>query len=381
MRVRAAVATVLAGVAVGACGSGGEQAADSDPATTAESTEATGTDSTSAEPDDQLPAEPKVTTVATGLEIPWGMTFLPGGDALVTERAGRVRLLRDGDRLAGDPVGEINVDDTGEGGLLGIAADPDFDDNAFVYLYRTTSGGNEVVRATFSGGKLGAPTTIVEGIPSAAIHDGGRIAFGPDDDLYISTGDASDQPSAQDPDSLAGKILRLDAAKARKDGGRPEVFSLGHRNPQGFDWQPGTDRLYENEHGPDGDDEVNLLEKGGNYGWPEARGDDHDGFVAPLSTYTPSIAPSGATFVDRKGSAWDGDYLVAALRGRQIRRVALDGRDVSTDEALFEGDFGRLRLVTQGPDGDLYVLTSNRDGRGSPTDEDDRILRITPPRS
>ena len=215
---------------------------------------------------------------------------------------------------------------------------------------------------------------LVEGIAAAAIHDGGRIHFGPDGRLYISTGDAAQDDLAQDPDSLNGKILRV------TPGERPEVFSLGHRNPQGFDWLPRRGLFVSDEHGPDGDDEVNVLREGANYGWPLARGEDHGDFEAPVAVYPDSIAPSGGTFVSLPGSEWTGDYLFGALVGEQIRRVRLDESGaVTIDEALFEGDFGRVRTVVEGPDGALYALTSNRDGRGLPREGDDRILRIVPP--
>ena len=298
----------------------------------------------------------------------------------MTERPGRVRLLTREGRLRPEPVAEFDVAAVGEAGLLGLAVDPEFEQNGFVYLYRTTETGNEVARYRLDGDELREEVVILDGIAAAFIHDGGRLHFGPDDRLYLSTGDAAEPELAQDAGSLNGKILRMDASAYRGEGGRPDVFSLGHRNAQGFDWEPGTERLIADEHGPDGDDEVNVLREGGNYGWPAVRGDEErGGFVAPVVVYEEAIAPSGATFVTSTRSAWTGDYLIAALRGEQIRRVRLDGDRVTVDEALFEGEFGRLRTVVEGPDGALYVLTSNRDGRGSPTAEDDRILRIVPP--
>lgn len=313
-------------------------------------------------------------TVAEGLEVPWEIAFLPDGRALITERPGRVRLLDTEETLA-----EVSVDHVGEGGLLGLAVDPEFQDNGFVYLYRTVGAGNEVARYRLSDDRLREEATIVSGIAAAPIHDGGRLRFGPDGDLYITTGDAGQPDVAQDPQSLNGKVLRLSAARARSEGGRPEVFSLGHRNPQGLDWQPGSDRLYASEHGPEGDDEVNLLREGSNYGWPRVQGADHGGFREPLAVYEQSIAPSGATFVRASGSAWTGDFLVASLVGEQMRRLRFDGDRVTLDEPLFEGEYGRLRSVVEGPDGFLYVLTNNTDGRGSPREGDDRVLRIEPP--
>jgi glucose/arabinose dehydrogenase len=323
----------------------------------------------------------RLETVATGLEVPWELAFLPDGSALLTERPGRVRRLSPDGELDPEPVAEIPVAAVGEGGLLGLAIDPDFRRNRFVYLYRTTDSGNEVVRYRYEGGELKEEATILDGIAASSIHDGGRIRFGPDDRLYISTGDAGQDELAQEPGSLNGKLLAMEPGSYRSGGqGNPvEVVSLGHRNPQGFGWQPGTDRLYEDEHGPEGFDEVNLIEQNGNYGWPEAVGPDHDGFVAPLTTYEESIAPSGATFVELPGSEWTGDYLMGALVGEQIRRLRFDGREVVVDEPLFEDELGRVRTVVEGPDGALYALTSNRDGRGTPTADDDRVVRIVPP--
>jgi glucose/arabinose dehydrogenase len=311
-------------------------------------------------------------TVVTGLEVPWDMAFLPDGRALVTERPGRVRLLSRDLELRGEPVADVEVAAIGEGGLLGIAIDPDFADNSFVYLYRTTGEGNEVVRFRFDGEQLVEEEVVVEGIQAGAIHDGGRIRFGPDGALYVTTGDAGQDQLAQDPGSLNGKILRV-------DGGRTRVYSLGHRNPQGLDWQPGSGRLVAAEHGSTGDDEVNLIEPGRNYGWPDVTGVEHGDFTAPMAVYEDSIAPSGATFVSLAGSAWTGDFLIGALVGEQIRRLSFDGARVIRDEALFEGELGRVRVLVEGPDGALYALTSNRDGRGAPREGDDRIVRIVPP--
>jgi glucose/arabinose dehydrogenase len=321
----------------------------------------------------------RLETVATGLEVPWELAFLPDGSALLTERPGRVRRLSPSGELDPEPVAEVDVAAVGEGGLLGLAVDPEFERNRFVYLYRTTNSGNQVARYRYRDGELSEEATILDGIEAAPIHDGGRIRFGPDDRLYITTGDAGQDDLAQDSDSLNGKLLAFRPEGYRGEGGAPEVISLGHRNPQGFAWQPRTERLYENEHGPEAFDEVNLIQAGGNYGWPEAVGPDHGGFVAPLTTYEDSIAPSGATFVTLPGSEWSGDYLMGALAGEQIRRLRFDGEEVVIDQALFEGELGRVRTVVEGPDGALYALTSNRDGRGSPTPQDDRVVRIVPP--
>ena len=326
----------------------------------------------------------RVSSVATGLEAPWEIAFVPDGRALVTERPGRVRLLSAYLSLRPEPLAEVKVSAVGEGGLLGIAVDPEFaSGEEHVYLYRTVEGGNEVARYSLKGDRLREEAVVARGIASGGIHNGGRLRFGPDDRLYFSAGDAGDDATAQDPSGLNGKILRLEPEQYREGSGRgrPEVFSTGHRNPQGFAWQPGTNRFVSNEHGPDGDDEVNVLRRGMNYGWPEIRGkEEEEGFVSPVAVYADSIAPSGSTFVRRGGSSWSGDYLMGSLVGQRIQRVTIsdDGR-VVRDEPLFEGQYGRLRTVVEGPDGALYALTNNTDGRGQPQDGDDRILRIVPP--
>jgi glucose/arabinose dehydrogenase len=298
----------------------------------------------------------------------------------VTERPGRVRLLDADLTLPEQPIADmVLVGEIGEGGLLGAAVDPRFADNGFVYFYRTTPADNEVVRYRLERDRLVGETVVADGIEMAPFHDGGRLHFGPDDRLYFSTGDAGQEASAQDPHSLNGKILRLAPQQYRSGGGRPEIFSLGHRNPQGFDWRPDSAQLVATEHGDQGNDEVNILRPGANYGWPEVMGKDHGEFEAPVAVYTPAIAPSGATFVSRPGSAWSGDYLFGALVGEQIRRLRLDSDGgVVANEALFEGEFGRIRTVVEGPDGAIYALTSNST-RGELREGDDRILRIVPP--
>ena len=325
---------------------------------------------------------PRVGTVATKLDTPWEIAFLPDGRALITERPGQVRLLsREGD-LRREPIAEIEVAEIGEGGLLGIAVDPRFRQNRFVYLYRTTRDEIEILRYRLDGERLVDEQKILGGIAVGPIHDSGRLRFGPDERLYITTGDAGEPRLAQNPRSLNGKTLRMNPSAYRGRGGRPEILTIGHRNGQGIDWQPGSGRLFESEHGPIGFDEVNILEQGLNYGWPVAIGREqrNEGdLAAPIALYEDSIAPSGASFVTMPGSEWTGDFLIAALIGEQVRRLKLDGRRVIENEALFEGDFGRLRTVKEGPDGSLYVLTSNRDGRGDPEPEDDRVLRIVPP--
>jgi glucose/arabinose dehydrogenase len=237
-----------------------------------------------------------------------------------------------------------------------------------VYLYFTTADGLQLERWRFEDDRLTREASLIDGVIEAGpIHDSGRIAFGPDRALYVATGDAGDPDLAQDPDSLNGKYLRL--TEYRGGPVRPEILSLGHRNPQGFDWQPDTGRLFSTEHGPTGFDEINEIREDSNYGWPEVTGADHGDFTAPLKVYESSVAPSGATF-------WRGEFWFATLRGESLRRVELDD---GSEQVLLEGEYGRLRTVRVGPDGALYVLTSNRDGRGSPVEGDDRVLRLTAP--
>jgi glucose/arabinose dehydrogenase len=333
--------------------------------------------------------DPRVSTVARGLEIPWEIAFLPGGRALVTERPGRVRLLGRDARLREAPVARVPVSAQGEGGLLGLAVDPRFVANRRVYLYFTTASGMRLERRRLIGARLVREATLVDAIRAGRVHDSGRIAFGPDRRLYVSTGDAGDGQLAHDPASLNGKLLALTPREYRGSAPvRPAIVATGLRNTQGFDWQPGSGRLIATEHGPtgfdgpEGFDEVNALVPGGDYGWPDVFGADTGGgrFTPPLQVYRDAIAPSGATFVTRRGSRWTGNFLLAALRGEQLRRLVLRGDRVVRDQPLLSGRFGRLRTIVEGPRGALYALTSNRDGRGRPRRGDDRILRIVPPR-
>lgn len=321
----------------------------------------------------------RVTTVATGLDVPWELAFLPDGRALITERGGAIRLLGADGRLSDEPVGQIATQQIGEGGLLGLAVDPDFERNRYLYAYRTTADGNEVVRLRYATGRVREDVVLVQGIRAAAIHDGGRLLIGPGERLFIATGDAGEQGLAQQ-DGLNGKVLSLTPDQYRGgDVADPRVLSTGHRNPQGLAWQRRSGRIFATEHGPDGNDEVNVLRRGANYGWPTVQGPDHGRFQAPIVVYRQSIAPSGATFVTLPGSAWTGDLVFGALVGEQIRRISLDGTTVRRNESLFAGRYGRMRSVVEGPDGALYALTNNTDGRGRPRPGDDRVLRIVPP--
>ncbi|MDW7672532.1 MAG: PQQ-dependent sugar dehydrogenase [Bacillota bacterium] len=317
--------------------------------------------------------------LAENLTIPWEMLYLPEvDDWLLTQRSGELVSLTHG------TVAVIEeTDHTGEGGLLGMAAHPDFDGNRLLYLYTTTRSGNQlinrVLRYTYENQALSDRTVILDDIPGARFHNGGRIAFGPDGMLYVTTGDAGDPPLAQRQDSLAGKILRLTpegAVPADNPYPGSPVYSLGHRNPQGMAWHPETGDLYASEHGPTQMDEVNLIHPGGNYGWPLVTCDeaptDYEDPIACYSGFT--LAPSGMTFYTPPFV--NGTHLlVAGLRGNQVRHLALspDGT-VMSQEVLFS-DWGRIRAVNE-LEGDLYVITNNRDGRGTPQANDDRFIRL-----
>jgi glucose/arabinose dehydrogenase len=337
---------------------------------------------------DRCDRELEVRTVAIGLEIPWDIAFLPDGSAFVTERPGRVRLLQPDGTLQTAPVALVDVSAQGEGGLLGLALDPEFADNQLAYLYFTSSAGMKLERWRWTGSRLVRETTLVDAIEAGEIHDSGRIGFGPDGRLYVATGDAGNPELAQDPTSLNGKFLALTAEQYRgSDTVRPEIVASGLRNPQGFDWQPGTGVLIANDHGPsgydgpEGYDEVNRIVPGDNYGWPDVIGyqTDPGHFSAPLRVYREPIAPSGGTFVTDADSSWSGDYVLAALRGEGLHRLELSAGRVVVDELLLGGQFGRLRTVKEGPHGCLYVLTSNRDDRGTPRPGDDRVLCVLLP--
>ena len=313
-----------------------------------------------------------VQVVATGLQAPWGLDFLPDGSALVTERdTARVLRVPLG---GGDPAVVTTVavaDPGGEGGLLGLAVSPRFAADGLVYVYVSTATDNRVVRFPLAEPEKVEP--ILTGIPRSGIHNGGRIAFGPDGMLYIGTGDAGDTSRAQDPASLGGKVLRVTPDGAPAPGTSP-VFSLGHRNVQGLAFDA-DGRLFTVEFGQNTFDEVNQVVQGSNGGWPIVEGPGTGGgrFLAPVVTWSPQDAsPSGGAIL--------GDQLyVAALRGQRLWQVPLDGSGgAGTPTALLTGEFGRLRTAVKAPDGSLWVLTSNRDGRGRPAATDDRILRLPP---
>lgn len=340
----------------------------------------------------------RVETVASGLEVPWGFAWLPNGGLLVTERPGRVRIIENG-KLRPEPVFTVpDVEPSGESGLMDISVHPDFAKNSFVFLaYAYNSDGKrvKVVRYRYSGGKLVQDRVVIENIPGAPNHAGTRSRFGPDLKLYVTTGDSTDWNLAQDINSLAGKTLRLnddgsvpaDNPFVGRAGYRPEIWTTGHRNAQGLAWQPGSRLMFQTEHGPSGfegrgggADEVNIVEAGKNYGWPIIWGTKtQTGLEAPLLLYTPACAPASAAFyTGGKLAGLKNNFFFGCLRGTKLIRVILDGRRAVRQENLFDGEFGRIREVGEGPDGLLYFSTSNRDGRGTRAADDDRILRIVP---
>ena len=332
----------------------------------------------------------RVQVVATNLEVPWGLAFAPDGRLFVTERPGRVRIVENG-RLLSTPA--LTLDDVyavGEAGALGLTLHPQFATNRFVYLVYTArlpGGGNEnrVVRYREVGNALGERMVILDRMRAADIHNGARVRFGPDGKLYVSMGDAATAAIAQDAASLNGKILRLnDDGSLPADNPMPSpVYSLGHRNPQGIDWHPVSRDLWEVEHGQTGNDELNRIDPGRNYGWPVIEADQtRAGMETPVLFFSPAIAPSGLSFYSGAAiPAFRNNLFFATLRGTHLHRVRLDPNDprrVTGSERLFEGRYGRIRDVVTGPDGALYFSTSNRDSRGPVTNDDDRILRIVP---
>ncbi len=311
-------------------------------------------------------------TIVSGLTTPWDVAFLEDGSALVPLRdSGQVLRIRDGDVIgldAGGPGGAVpHVFHENEGGLLGIAVS----DDQHVYLYYTTRVDNRVVRMTLEGATLVDPEVILDGIPSGTNHNGGRVAFGPDGYLYVTTGDVRETHLAQEIDSLAGKILRV-TPQGEPAPGNPfgnEVWSYGHRNVQGIGWTR-DGRMYASEFGSGNFDEINLIEPGNNYGWPYIEGWAGDSeYVDPLVTWsTDEASPSGIAVTD------DGIW-VAALRGERLWYVPMT-EDGDLGEPRDYLDLGRLRAVTVTPEDELWVVTSNTDGRGEPDEQDDRIVQL-----
>ncbi|MEO0605336.1 MAG: PQQ-dependent sugar dehydrogenase, partial [Myxococcota bacterium] len=341
--------------------------------------------------------ELNVEVVASGLTVPWSIDWLPDGAALVTERTGTVRYISADGTLRAESLATVSISEGGEGGLLGLAVHPDFATNRWIYLYYTASGPfgvrNLVERWTVSADATSATaeSVILDDIPARQFHNGGRLRFGPDGLLYVGTGDATNPDSSQDPDDLAGKLLRI-----RDDGSVPEdnpfdsaAAIIGLRNLQAFDFRD-DGRIVLADHGPSGDngwtdhDELNVAEFGDNLGWPEVyRCQSREGLRPPSMTWAVALPPGGGAFVPASAiPSWEGDFVVGVLGfgddiGHLHRFTIADDGNVTRSEVYLRGQYGRMRDVAVGPDGALYVTTSNCDGRATCPTEGDVVLRIT----
>jgi glucose/arabinose dehydrogenase len=335
----------------------------------------------------------RAVTVVAGLAHPWSVAFLPDGRMLITERPGRLRLVGKDGKLDPRPIDGLpaNIVEHGQGGLLDVAVHPKFAENGWVYLsYAARDGsgvGTEVARGKLVGDRLTEVQTLFRMQPksSGGRHFGSRLVFDRDGYLFITLGDRGEQDRAQRLDDHAGKIVRLhddgrvpaDNPFAQRPGAKPEIWSLGNRNVQGAALHPRTGALWAHEHGPQGGDEINVIRAGVNYGWPVityganygtgtkiGEGTAKPGMAQPIHYWVPSIAPSGMAFYDgERFPRWKGDVFVGALRDQILVRVKLDGEKVLKEERLLKGTFGRIRDVRAGPDGLIYLLTDESDGK------------------
>jgi glucose/arabinose dehydrogenase len=379
--IAAATGLLVSAVVLTGCSSDGSaSAADPSPSSPSPSSPASSSPSASPGPGASAGSVPDVRvqrTLATGLDVPWGIAFLADGSALIAQRP-TGKVVRIGAKGGTTPVGTVpGVADQGEGGLLGLAVlplkAPEADVTVFAYL-TSTEGDNRVVKMTFNGKKLGRPTPVLTGIPAAGFHNGGLVTVGPDGKLWIGTGEAGQRPRSQDRGNLGGKILRINVdGSIPKDNPFPgsAVYSLGHRNVQGLAFDS-TGQPWAVEFGQNTWDELNRIVPGGNYGWPEVEGKEaKKGFIEPLVQWpTNEASPSGMAIVD------DVAY-VGGLRGQRLWQVPLTGTTTGTPKAFFEGKYGRIRAVAATPDGGLWITTSNRDGRGDPAPDDDKVLRLS----
>ena len=341
------------------------------------------------------PVEIMIEKVATNLFVPWSIVFLSDSHILFTERNGSVREIKNGE-LEDQPLFVFKeVSTQSEEGLMGMALDPEFALNGKIYVCLAYSNENtlfdKVVQMKYEKNSLEQEKVLIDKIPAAQFHAGCRLGFGPDKMLYITTGDATDKEIAQDKASLGGKILRISS-----DGSIPSdnpiknspIYSLGHRNPQGIDWDPVSGNLFSTEHGPSvfdgpaGGDEINFIQKGENYGWPIVSHEkSKDGLVSPLAVFTPAVAPASGMFY--KGDMFPqfkNHFLVGLLKGEGILDVTLssDRMQIASYQKIPDITFGRIREIAESPDGAIYFTTSNRDGRGKINAGDDMIYKIVP---
>ena len=320
-----------------------------------------------------------VQILATNLEKPWAIGFADD-KIFVTEKVGRVRVIESG-ILLDDPLATLRTANVFDGGLLGIAVHPAFDRNHFIYVYYTYEKDgalwNKILRITESNNKLDAAKTIFDNIPGSVYSNGGVIKFGPDGKLYVGTGSVSDSHGPQDIQSLEGKILRLN-----DDGTIPDdnpfsnspVFSFGHMNPKGLGWD-NVGNLFVTEMGPSKNDEINLVQPGGNYGWPEQECFGNEEFIDPIKCYDPAIEPGGIVFYYGDKIKLENSLVLASLRASHLFNLEIDEDGVKSQKSILSG-LGRIRDVAVGPDGYLYLITSNTDGKGFPDASDDKLLRI-----
>ncbi len=336
---------------------------------------------------DELPYEIEI--VAENLNVPWGMAISAQDVLYFTERPGTVRVIKNG-QLIQEPLITFSSPFVSEGewGLLGLALDPDFIQNRYIYVMHTYNENNQlynrVLRLQEYNNRATINKVILDKIPASVNHNGGRIKIGPDKKLYITTGDADQPELAQDQSSLAGKILRIEL-----DGSIPEdnpipnspIYSLGHRNPQGITWDENSN-MYATEHGPVAHDEINKIQPGANYGWPLVAGNQEASIIKTqkplLDSGKETFAPSGIAYISQ--GPWQGRLLVATLRGQQLLSILPDeqGLEVLQIDTWLNNEYGRLREVIQAKDGSIYISTSNKDGRGNPDKTDDRIIRLIP---
>ncbi|MDN5852266.1 MAG: PQQ-dependent sugar dehydrogenase [Actinomycetia bacterium] len=372
MRRRRFIAGLAALAVTGACSDGGDAEPKRTQSSGSGSGDASGPGGKTTSPSDTRVHPSVDSVIASGLNVPWSVVFLPGGDALVSERdaAHILRMSADGRTIdLGELPDVAPSSDFGEGGLLGLAIAPD--DSNTIFAYHTTDDDNRIVRLRIDGDRLGKPEPVLTGIPASTHHNGGRLALGPDGLLYASTGDAEQSDRAQDTDDLGGKILRI-RPDGRPASGNPfgnEVWTYGHRNVEGLAFD-GKGRLWASEFGDADVDELNLIERGNNYGWPEVEGMGDGEFTNPLNTWpTAECSPAGIA-VTRSTA------FLGALRGERLIAVPLRGTRTGKPSASFVGEYGRIREVSVAPDGALWVTTSNTDGRATAGPKDDRILRV-----